>query len=565
MKINVLNMLIIGVCLFVSQNLFSQNVTIDYQAWNPPSPPCDVFNNAINVPATINGISGTIEHQTQIGDARYISSDQSIQLDNNYVNASSILGTKYRIAYSFKVGYRYIITVTSAELISTAGFATGPYLRLDLTNGAGGGGTACVGPGIIIQNLSGNPPARHYSSTFYQDAQFPFSTELAAAFSTLEVSSIPATNGGSNAVRIRKITIEETAPAATFTLSPNSVSVQCGSSITQTFTVTNVNNTPGVTSYEWNLGSASNGWLYNGSPAPQNISTTTNTLSLTSASCSNILNNVGVTVRINNADFQTLSSASSISLPPFSITGQSSLCSSESYSLAGSLPCGATIQWDATPSGLVTINSPNASSTTLVKNNDGLITLTATITNICGVSTTVNKTGINVGFPFFDTNTFVSAEDINITVTHPSEFIVNAYRWFKDGVFFRQTSSNLLKTTQAYECHDWTVSFVTPCGESGETVPVSVGCGQGMMVLSVSPNPTSGNLKASLFEKGKPEKKSSIKQIKIVDKSGTTKKQYSYGAGIQDPILNTSDLASDIYTITAFDGKTWTGAKFIKN
>jgi len=217
------------------------------------------------------------------------------------------------------------------------------------------------------------------------------------------------------------------------------------------------------------------------------------------------------------------------------------------------------ITWSVISGPAIIISGQNTNVVTLQRTGDGVAIIRATAGGY------IDEKNVSMGFPFDDINTIVSAEDINISVSHPSEFIVNAYRWFMDGVFFRQTSAPLLKTTRAYECHDWSVSFVTPCGESPETIPISVGCGQRMMVLSVSPNPTSGNIKASLFEKGKPEKKSSIKQIVIVDKSGITKKQYNYGDGIQDPILNTSDLASDIYTITAFDGKTWTAAKFIKN
>lgn len=50
-------------CALFAAKSFSQNVTaIDYQAWNPSSPPCDVFNTVTNVPATINGTSSIIGH-----------------------------------------------------------------------------------------------------------------------------------------------------------------------------------------------------------------------------------------------------------------------------------------------------------------------------------------------------------------------------------------------------------------------------------------------------------------------------------------------------------------------
>jgi len=211
MKSRILKTSAFALCILIAVASFSQNVTIDYKAWNPASPPCNVFAKATNVPATIGGSSGTIEHQTKIGQPTYSTSDTSVLLECKYVSTSSSLGTKYRIAYNFKVGYRYIITVTSAELINTAGFPTGPYLRLDLTNSGGGGDTTCFGPQTVNPNLSGNPPAVQYSSIAFQDVQFLFSS-LAATFPTLEVSSIPAKDGGTNSIRIRKITITEIAP-----------------------------------------------------------------------------------------------------------------------------------------------------------------------------------------------------------------------------------------------------------------------------------------------------------------------------------------------------------------
>ncbi len=116
----------------------AQNVTIDYQTWNPSSPPCNIFGTAINVPAIVNGTNSTIEHQSLIGQPQLNASPKEIRLACQYVSASSSLGTKYRIDYDFKVGYKYYITVNAAQLNSTTGYSTGVYLRLDMTNTGGG-------------------------------------------------------------------------------------------------------------------------------------------------------------------------------------------------------------------------------------------------------------------------------------------------------------------------------------------------------------------------------------------------------------------------------------------
>ena len=146
-----------------------------------------MFNTATNVPATINGTNSTIEHVTLIGDARYSTSDQSVQLDNRNISTSDIRGTKYRIAYNFKVGHRYIITVTSAAF----GSSSNPSLRLDLNNNGSSGGTACLGEQSVNPNLAGNPAAFQYGSTSFQDVPFAFSTPLASAFPFLELTSLP--------------------------------------------------------------------------------------------------------------------------------------------------------------------------------------------------------------------------------------------------------------------------------------------------------------------------------------------------------------------------------------
>ena len=53
--------LIFACTLLINFAAHAQNVTIDYQAWNPSNPPCNVFASATNVPAT-GAASGFMEH-----------------------------------------------------------------------------------------------------------------------------------------------------------------------------------------------------------------------------------------------------------------------------------------------------------------------------------------------------------------------------------------------------------------------------------------------------------------------------------------------------------------------
>lgn len=254
----------------------------------------------------------------------------------------------------------------------------------------------------------------------------------------------------------------------------------------------------------------------------------------------------------NNSGSLT-TNTTNISLLTQEISGDNTFCTTSNNYTITNLPPGATVIWSTTPSNIAHPNCPTCpTGTTLAKDNDGTITLTATISNVCGGPITINKTGIQVGIPFSESNTFVYAEDINIFVSHPPEFIVNAYKWEMDGVFYRQTNAPMLKTTQALQCHDWSVSFVTACGESSLTYPVSIGCDGFTSQYSVYPNPATSNITIDGTKKNK-----SIKEIQIADKLGNIKKISKYSGDLKIVNFNVSGLSSDIYYIRIFDGQKW--------
>lgn len=84
--------------LLLSLQAISQNVTIDYQTWNPAGTTCSLFVNPTNVPATGTS-SGTIEHQRKLGETKYINSDFSIQIKTEYQTTGAVYkGGRFRIA-----------------------------------------------------------------------------------------------------------------------------------------------------------------------------------------------------------------------------------------------------------------------------------------------------------------------------------------------------------------------------------------------------------------------------------------------------------------------------------
>ncbi|HET8828092.1 MAG TPA: T9SS type A sorting domain-containing protein, partial [Pelobium sp.] len=193
-------------------------------------------------------------------------------------------------------------------------------------------------------------------------------------------------------------TIQETAPE--LELAPATVATECGIATTRTFAVSNPSGLENITSYEWNLGSANNGWLYNGSPAPQNITTSSNTLNLTSVCNATIVKNVGVTVRVNNVNYKSYTSTVSRTggdTPV--ITGSSAICGGSANYSINNLACDATVTWSATGNTTFSGGINTGSSITIENNDEEVITLTANISSACG-NFTRTKT-VTVGVPYF--------------------------------------------------------------------------------------------------------------------------------------------------------------------
>jgi hypothetical protein len=85
------------------------------------------------------------------------------------------------------------------------------------------------------------------------------------------------------------------------------------------------------------------------------------------------------------------------------INGDATVCAISNNYTIPDLPPGATVHWEALPLGVATINNPNSPQTTLTKNADGMITLTATVSNACGTSpVAVSKSNIVFGLPWVD-------------------------------------------------------------------------------------------------------------------------------------------------------------------
>ncbi len=267
-------------------------------------------------------------------------------------------------------------------------------------------------------------------------------------------------------------------------------------------------------------------------------------------------------------------------MPAFSISGAASICSgSQTYTIAN-LGCSATVNWSATPSGIVSPSTGSGNSITLSKVSSGVITLTAAISNACGITTTLTKSNIRVGG-------FSSSE---YPVSGPSTACTNQTVYF---------STNTLPGATDYA---WTwpsgwsylggqgtpyISLMTPStpGSSGMVgVRVANTCDAGgspallyvevnsCFAFEASPNPTNGELTVTTTEDEtvpttevtarSVSVQNKIYKIKLTDQSGNVKKVFNF-SGVKTARLNISALHKGIYIISAYNGKEWSSKKII--
>lgn len=360
--------------LFICSSTFAQTVTINYQTWSGASG-CNIFASAVNVNA--------VPHRTAIGQPTYSTTNHTVDLE-----CSGTTGTEYAITYDFKQGFSYKITVKASNIKSNSANANS-NIRLNLTNGGSGVSTSCSGPQTIDVSLSGNMKQSLAINTgSYTDYVINYSV-LANPFSHMMVAAVPTSGTGLQAMVIRSIIIEETLVNPELSLTPTSVNTSCGNSITQTFTLNNPHNVPGITSYDWNLGS-SNGWIYNGSPAPSTITTTGNSIALSTNCLSASPGNVSVTALKSGVAYKSYTATVNYNatVPPATITGPAGLCHAENY-MAGTFPAcggGVTYTWSKS-SNLNLSGSGSTVSVSPASGGGGAAWIEVTMSSNCGSST----------------------------------------------------------------------------------------------------------------------------------------------------------------------------------
>jgi len=375
----------------------------------------------------------------------------------------------------------------------------------------------------------------------------------------------------------------------------NPLSLSCGNNSPVTFTLQNADQASCITGYTWNIGSSPNGWLYQGSPAPATISTTTNTLTLTPAAGTTPPGNVSVTPLINGVAYpssftETVNFSSAI--PTYTLSGAGNICTSEVYSLDNALVTGSSVTWSVTPATSAVTVTPLSATTvqlTRVGSQTGTVTLTASISNPCtNTPSVVTKTGIIIGTPpsqivgpYDSTNTtLVSTMYANSTyyfyayegTTNPPP---STYAWVLtppagSDNFPMNFSGSPIKVKFPGDVGQYTlkVTKTNSCGTAITTRRLIVSSRTAFLVKA-SPNPAANTITitaedaSSGLEGSQAASKTSmtqahgsltIDQVKLYNVSGVLVRTIVNKSGV-NVVLDVSDQKPGIYFVEVFSGK----------
>lgn len=596
---------ILLVAFTLQANAQTQTTIIEYQSWTGASG-CNIFSSSTSIPATLNNNSINVSHLSTVGQPVYDGTNNAVSLSSN-PNGGNTIGTEFRIDYDFHVGSSYKITMNAIGTFNVGQ----PNLRLNITNSTGSS-NQCNGAQLIDPSLSGNLFKNNIiGNGAFQDYDYNYSP-MSSALPYLTVACVPNPSSGLQTILIRKITIVETPPAISFSLSPTTVSKICGTALNQTFTANATYIPPGATvSYLWNLGSSSNGWLYNGSPAPQTITTSTNTLSLTTDACSTAPSNVSATVTLNGTNYNA--GTVTVSAAAFSISGTPYICtnSSTTFSIAN-LGCSPTVTWSASPSGIVSIPFPNSVQPTIYYASTGEATITATFSSPCGSGTltynVISGSPAPIGTSYYNSNYgsgntgSISNQYVILGTNHgqPGDndvaynYNINDSRFSSitwtpvsapSGTNYQVVNGGLtLYTYVTYSGTNGSNAITMnlqangPCGTYSQNITSTAARigGWGGYSALVYPNPAKGSTNISLVLdnknrsivlndnlKSNSSTKPLIYGIQITNQLGTVVKSLEYKSGVSKINISLAKIPPGIYKLSLFDGVLWDSQQLI--
>jgi len=324
------------------------------------------------------------------------------------------------------------------------------------------------------------------------------------------------------------------------------------------------------------LGSPNNGWIYQGSAAPQAFTTSSNSIQLTSSSTASSLSNVSITVRLNGNITTTLTSTVSLNTPLVTLAADQFSCTGLQFTLLGGT--GSVYNW-ASNNGDILFDGFNTTATTTSNtiNATGTTgTVSVTTTNACGVV----RSAIISYDPFSRSiqglyPEYTSGDHVSVSVN--STTYDTYYRWYINNILVGEGEYAYSYCT----CYNGLDPRV--CGENTIRVEVETSCGitssteagfwkicgyyRTQNNIDLYPNPARDQVSVSLKEPkdnlnvGKISNEEikiinlkEIVEIRIVDKLGNLKKYLKFGKGNKKVSFHINDLSSDIYYLEVSDG-----------
>jgi Secretion system C-terminal sorting domain len=377
----------------------------------------------------------------------------------------------------------------------------------------------------------------------------------------------------------------------------SSLTLYCGDATAKTFAVTNPPTC--VSSYEWIT--ANKGWFdANGVLITTNLITTSPSITIyPSCNSTNPAKDIEVLMKSGT---EVLSSKVTVTFstaaPVLAITGASEFCTSASYTVPLSVPCGASIVWSIQPlqnhPNVATLSCTSCQTVTLTKVNSGTVLLRATVTFPNCNSTGIYEKYIGVGTPTFrgwynsPTNAVQPMapffrNDVSNPVCYGQQITTSTDITANSSVVWDGTGNDPAQVTWYQQGNNLQFYFYNTFQTAVFRVRITNSCGitslgyrfnstdavctgGPLLRLSVSPNPTSNVMNISLTDRTSKAERKEIIEVRVVDKMGNVKQKWNYakGSGIQSRQIDISNLPTDTYNIMAFDGNSWTVEKIIK-
>ncbi|NTS42504.1 pre-peptidase C-terminal domain-containing protein [Flavisolibacter sp. BT320] len=279
-------------------------------------------------------------------------------------------------------------------------------------------------------------------------------------------------------------------------------------------------------------------------------------------------------IRIENMSISTTGYYTLQISSMLSVAGDDNFCATSNNFTVTNLPLGATVQWQVTPLGIITINSPNSTQTTLTRNGNGMVMLTATVSNICGGPVTISKT-IAVGVPdrpkVFDENgqaitTISACTNVyeSLCPTIDSRWGVLEWEWERVIGNFNLIDFNSCADVLGFQPGSGFISVRVrnACGWSNPTfIVANIADCSSMTIqqksINLFPNPASSSVtlsvngQTSLHSKTKGEQHSddvSINEVKIYDSFSNVKLYRKYNRQ-HSATIDVSTLPKGVYIV----------------